>query len=161
MNIRLAIVCSSLVALVLLPAAAPLDAQLPAPRPGAGWHRVRVAKWALLGAALALGGYALGNSNRADDAYTTLRAACDETPARCTTENGRYGDASLEALYDRAITADRRAQLGIIAGEVTLLGSAAFFVYDLRNRRGPANIPYPAARSAMSRGVAVGARFAF
>jgi hypothetical protein len=66
------------------------------------------------------------------------------------------------------LAADRRAQVGIIGGQVALFGSVALFVYDLRHARGPGNIPYPsgapegAAREASARrSVAAGLRLAF
>jgi hypothetical protein len=65
-------------------------------------------------------------------------------------------------LYQRAVSADRRAHQAIIGGEITLLGSAALFIYDLRNRRGPPDIPYPAdSRESNAYGFAIGARVAF
>ena len=43
-----------------------------------------------------------------------------------------------------------------------LFGSVGLFIWDLRNDRGPGNIPYPShARRAPGRAIAVGARLAF
>jgi hypothetical protein len=36
-----------------------------------------------------------------------------------------------------------------------LLGSVAFFVYDLRNGRGPDDIPYPPSRAGMAVGLSL------
>ena len=111
--------------------------------PTGGWSAVRVAKWALLGAAVSFGVYALAESRRGDDAFAELRALCRADQTHCRMAGGRYAEPRAEALYARATAADRRAQIGIIGGQVTLLGSAALFVYDLRNGRGPSDIPYP------------------
>ena len=155
---------------VAAPAASPvaeLWAQAPTPRaPGAergAWTRVRVAKWALLGATVGFGLYALSHSTRAERDYDDLRRLCVAEPASCTLEEGRYEAAAAEALYQSSVREDRRAQVGIVAGEVALLGSVGLFVYDLRNGRGPANIPYPAGseRVAPRRAFAVGAALRF
>lgn len=108
-----------------------------------GWTAVRVAKWALLGATVGLGYYALKQSTRADRAYSDLRHLCISAPSSCTLDAGRYPDSHAEALYATSLRHDRRAQAGILGGQVTLLGSAALFVYDLRNGHGPENIPFP------------------
>lgn len=110
-----------------------------------GWTTVRVAKWALLGAAAALGAYALAHSTRAEHAYGDLRHLCVADPAGCALQDGRYDAPRAEALYQTSLREDRRARAGIVGGQVALLGSAALFVYDLRNGRGPENLPYPGA----------------
>lgn len=123
---------------------------------------VRVGKWVLLGAAIGFGTYALSHSNRADRAYGDLRELCATDAASCRISDGHYGAADAEALYRASVREDRRAQVGILGGQVTLLGSVALFVYDLRNGRGPANIPYPGATLDRSPpGVALGARLEF
>lgn len=129
--------------LAAVPGAAPhVGAQVPAPR--SEWTVVRVTKWALLAAAVGFGAYALSQSTSAEDAYDALRALCADEPESCHLEAGRYLDGSAEGLYQRTLRADRRAQLGIAGGQVALLGSVALFIYDLRNGRGPDDIPYPA-----------------
>ena len=125
------------------------SAALPAPAAAQagrsrGWTRVRVAKWALLGAATGFGVYALTHSSRADRDYGELRTLCSSDPDGCSLEGGRYAADAAESLYRSSVREDRRAQLGIIGGQLTLLGSVALFVYDLRNVGGPENIPYPA-----------------
>lgn len=120
------------------------------------WTALRVAKWALLGGAVGLGVYALSNSRRAERTYADLRDRCVQAAGQCRLENGRYRDPATEALYTRSATADRRAQFGIYGGQAAALGSVGLFIYDLRNGRGPSDIPYPARRS-----VAIGARLRF
>jgi hypothetical protein len=144
---------------VALCGAATVEAQVQVtpPRVQEGWSAVRIAKWALLGAAIGFGSYALVESGRAEDHYEELRRLCQVEPGACQLENGRYSDAAAEQLYENAGSADRRARIGIIGGQVTLLGSAAFFVYDLRNGRGPDDIPYPPSRAR----IGVGLRLTF
>jgi hypothetical protein len=129
----------------------PLGAQTPARQGRPGWTPVRVAKWALLGTAVGFAGYALTHSTRADDAYSGLRELCNREPDRCRLTNGHYEDSEAEALYRGSTREDRRAQVGIFGGQIALLGSAALFIYDLRNGRGPVNIPYPSSARARAR----------
>jgi len=145
-------------AILLLCVAPSLRAQEPLRQPAQGWTRVRVAKWALLGAAAGFGLYALQHTSRAQQAYETLSRRCLGDPDRCELANGRYADPATEALYQRSGREDRRAQLGIIGGQVTLFGSAALFIYDLRNSRGPENIPYPARLTTPARTLVIGVR---
>ena len=136
----------------------------PSAQAGRGWTRLRVAKWTLLGVASGFGVYALTHSSRADRDYGDLRTLCNEDPAGCTLDGGRYLEPRAESLYRGSLREDRRAQVGILGGQLTLLGSVALFVLDLRNVRGPGNIPYPAAgleRSPGPRRVAAGASVRF
>jgi hypothetical protein len=117
------------------------------------WRAPRVLKWTLLAASAGLGLWAYRESNRADDDYERLRSLCLSEPARCTLSSGRYADDGAESLYRSSNAGDRRARLGLLAGEATLLGSAAFFIVDLRHGGPPDNIPYhpPAAAGARFR----------
>ena len=108
--------------------------------PRRGW--MRPAKWIALGAAAALAGYAVVQTNSANDAYERLRDTCTADPARCAIVGGAYRDAATERLYGSAANDDRRAQRAIIGGQTLLFASATLFVLDLRDR-GPADIPYP------------------
>ena len=133
---------SALLLFALLYTAPQLEAQQ-APTPRRGPPVVRVAKWGLLGVAGGLGLYALRHSTRAERAYDDLRSLCLAAPSRCDHPEGRYEDADAEALYRRALSEDRRAQLGIFGGQATLFGSVGLFIYDLRDTREPTTIPYP------------------
>lgn len=143
--------------LVALCAVATAEAQVQVtpPRAHDGWTRVRIAKWALLGAAIGFGSYALIQSAHADDQFAQLRRQCQVNPASCQLDAGRYTDPAAELLYQGARASDRLARFGIIGGQVTLLGSVGLFVYDLRNDRGPNDIPYPPARANMGFGLRV------
>ncbi|MGQ0714090.1 MAG: hypothetical protein ACT4PJ_10200 [Gemmatimonadaceae bacterium] len=124
---------------------------------------VRVAKWVLAGATLALGVYAFAEHDAAERVHRRLRERCDAAPAQCRVADGRYTDAESEALHRRAVRHDRRARTGIVAGQITLLGGVALFLYDLRDDRGPDNIPYPSPRRTTfpEGAVLVGARIPF
>ena len=130
--------------------------------PGPGrWSVVRIAKWTLLAAAAGFAAYAVTHTSQAEDDYEQLRRTCDLDPVRCTLADGRYADPALERLYDRSAKHDRQAQTGIIGAQAALFGSVGLFIWDLRNDRGPSNIPYPSLGAAASRRVGVGARVAF
>lgn len=125
--------------------------------------RARIAKWVLAGATIALGVYAFTQHDAAEQDQARLRARCDGAPELCTVTDGRYTDPESEALHQRAVRHDRRARTGIVAGQITLLGGVALFLYDLRNDGGPDNIPYPTQQrfTPTERSVYIGARVAF
>ncbi len=128
------------------------------------WRDVaRVAKWVLAGATIALGVYAYTEHDAAERVHRSLRDRCDSSPESCTVADGRYIDAVSEALHQRAVRHDRHARAGIVAGQVTLLGGVALFLYDLRDHRGPDNIPYPSPRRSVlqHRALILGARILF
>jgi hypothetical protein len=128
--------------LALVAVTLPLRAQ--DSHPEGDWRGVaRVAKWVLAGATVALGVYAYTEHDAAERMQARLRDRCDAAPGVCTVIDGRYADAESEALHQRAIRHDRRARTGIVAGQITLLGGVAFFLYDLRGDGRPDNIPYP------------------
>ena len=120
------------------------------------WTPVRLAKWALLGGAVGLGMYALHNSRIAEQSYEGLRERCYTIEDACFVFAGKYQDAQSEALYQRAVAADRRAQFGIYGGQAAVLGSVGLFIYDLRNHPGPADVPYHT-----SRAIGLGARISW
>jgi hypothetical protein len=144
----------TLVAIALIAIPLPLGAQeSPAAR---DWRQVaRVAKWVLAGATVALGVYAYTEHAAAERVHAGLRDRCDGSPEVCTVVDGRYSDGESEALHQRAVRHDRRARTGIVAGQVTLLGGVALFLYDLRGDGGPDNIPYPSPRRPAQRAPAL------
>ena len=153
----------TLASLALLLAGAPTLAGAQTPTdPGARrWTAVRIGKWALLGAAAGFAAYAVSHTSRAEDTYEELNRTCNVDPQRCELANGQYADAGVEALYDRAARHDRQAQGGIIGAQATLFGSVGLFIWDLRNDRGPDDIPFPSYAAGPRRTVAIGARIAF
>lgn len=133
----------ALVALVAVPAVLPAQT----PRQPSAWTPVRVAKWSLLGAAAGLAAYALQHSTAAERANDRLRSLCTSEPERCQLDGGTYTDPGAESLFQRVTREDHLARVGIVGGQIALLGSVGLFVYDLRNGRGPRDIPYPSAAS--------------
>jgi hypothetical protein len=134
------------------------------PRTTRDWRSLaHVGKWVLAGATVALGVYAYSEHNAAERVQRQLRERCDGTPESCTVVEGRYGDPESEALHQRAVSHDRRARTGIVAGQITLLGGVALFLYDLRGDGGPDNIPYPSPRRSIlrDRTLILGARVPF
>ena len=129
--------------MLALPVASAAAQQTATPTPRKGPPVVKVAKWGLLGLAGGLGLYALRHSTRAEVAYDDLRSLCRATPVRCEHQGREYQDAEAEGLYRRALSEDRRAQLGIFGGQATLFGSVGLFIYDLRDEIEPTTIPYP------------------
>ena len=111
----------------------------------------------MLGAALGMGAYALVRSRDAEEQYEALRRLCDEDQTRCQLRGRTYADPEAETLYQTAILHDRRARIGIVGAQVSLLGSVALFIADLENDRGPKDIPYPGPRA--GRFTAFGLRF--
>ena len=143
------------------PLAVPLAAQAAPRQPHQAWRGTRVAKWSLLAASVGLGFYAWQQNRTADARYADLRAACDRAPEQCRLTRGRYESPALEDLYRQTNHRDALAQHGMILGEAALLGSAAFFILDLRHEQKPDDIPYdPAHRSrGTARAVRVGLRW--
>lgn len=159
MNVR------SLALASLLLVASPVSAAFaqtpvdPGPR---RWSAVRIGKWALLGAAAGFAAYAVSHTSRAEESYAALERTCTVTPERCEVLGGSYADAEVERLYDETARHDRQAQTGIIGAQATLFGSVGLFIWDLRNDRGPENIPFPShAMRTSRRTIAVGARIGF
>lgn len=145
------------VVLLLALQAAPAVAQSIPVQPQGGWRASRVLKWTLLVTSVGVGLWAWNESRQADDDFDALRRQCTLDPDACVVQDGRYANAGAEALYDRANAGDRRARVGLLAGQATLLGSAAFFIVDLRHGGPPENIPYdpdaPRGRARMQVGV--------
>lgn len=130
-------------AMLALLTAPTLGAQGPPRHPGKHPLRAaRVLKWTLLAASVGLHVWAYEESHRGDNAYAELRTLCENDQSRCTLTNGVYADPHAESLYAASNTGDRHARVGLVAGQVTLLGSATFFIIDLRHGGPPDNIPY-------------------
>jgi hypothetical protein len=132
----------SLAALALLLLAAPALGAQGAPRQRDGWRTPRVLKWTLLAASVGAGLWAWSESRQANEAYADLRRYCQTEFARCDLAGGAYVDPRAESLYRLSNDSDRRARIGLIGGQVALLGSAAFFILDLGRGGPPENIPY-------------------
>lgn len=106
---------------------------------------VKYGKWALLAGAAGLNLLALHNHRLADSTFAELTDICTAAEhSRCLTgTDGAYLDPGAEAIYQSAVSADRRARVWLVAGETVLLGSAAMFVWELSRPKGrDPNIPF-------------------
>jgi hypothetical protein len=120
------------------------------------------AKWATAAAAVAftaLGAHQHANSNAT---FAQLFQYCAANNAACTLgSDGQYRNAVPEQLYQRSLRLDRRARNWLLAGQLSLVATAALFLDDLRHRAGgPDNIPYHPLRLAVEP-AGTGARLAF
>lgn len=139
-------------ALACLPAA-------PAAAQQAPWY-VRYGKFA----ALALSGLAVWQASdhhqQADDAYDALEERCRDQPGSCIVIPGAgYADPVSERLYQTALEEDDRARAWLIGAEVSLVGAAALFVYEITRPEGPERDDIPFEPLVEPRSGRVGARF--
>jgi hypothetical protein len=128
----------AIAALLLLPAAA--QAQT-APRIDTVPALVRHGKWVGAAAFAGVITMAVVQHNSANRAWDRLVEYCNT--ANCAlAPDGRYQDAGAEAHYQNVVRGDRAARVWLIAGQVTLVGTAALFVLELTRERGTTNIPF-------------------
>lgn len=129
--------------LLVLAAAGPVAAQeIPVYQPSP--YYVKYGKWVLLVATGFLSYQASQEHDKADAAYSNLESYCFDDPARCDLlPNGTYADPITEQFYTTSVHHDDQARKWLFAGEATLLGSAALFVWELtRPKKPPKNIPF-------------------
>jgi hypothetical protein len=125
---------------------------------------VKYGKWALLAGSAGLNLLALHNHHLADDTFAQLADICTTADhSRCLTgAGGAYLDPGAEAIYQSAVSADRRARNWLIAGETALLGSAAMFVWELSRPKGrERNIPFTPRVSVLGNRTMVGLTIPF
>jgi hypothetical protein len=132
---------------------------LPAWAQQAPWY-VRYGKFA----ALALSGFAVWHAQdhheQADDAYDALEDRCLEQPTACIVgPGGDYTDPVSEELYRTAVSEDDKARRWLFGAEVSLVGAAALFVYEITRPRGPERDDIPFEPLVEPRSGRVGARF--
>jgi len=97
---------------------------------------VHYGKWAALRGSVVLGALAHAKNSDAEATYQQLRQRCFDQPFDCLVgPDGRYLDASSEALYDRTRVLDRQASRLLIGAEVSFVASAAGFVWELMHRK--------------------------
>lgn len=157
--------------LVALTLAAALTMPRPAPAQHAAppWHEgaaVHYGKWLTAGAAAALTVLAAHEHGSSRRAWDELLAVCRSTDNACARGfDGRYLRSDAEALYQRSVYYDRRANRRMLGAQGSLLVTAALFILDLRRRTSePDNIPFSPLRVTVqptSDGAAVGMRIAF
>jgi len=117
----------------------------PTPPPRSGWTSgvVHYGKWATAAAAIGFTVLAAREHRDADHNWRALIALCRDDNSACQQRaDGQYVDYTAELLYQQTLYFDHRARRRLIAGQVSLLTSAALFILDLRRHRdGPPNIP--------------------
>jgi hypothetical protein len=159
MTARFRALCAGMAALLV---SAPLSAQSAADQPSP-WRTLRIAKWSTVTLTGAAALYGFVSNRRADDVFDRIEEACTVTPNRCAARrpDGAYGDADLEAEYQRVRTLDRRARSALIGSQVGVGASIVLFILDLRNQRPPDNIPYEPRRLDIAPARDGGVRFEF
>ncbi len=105
---------------------------------------VKYGKWLTLAAAVGMGIKASSAHQDGDRSYRQLKAYCDIDRSRCDqTAAGGYIDRTAERYYQRSLHHDRVARRWLLGGEITLIGTAGLFVWELtRPKRLPDNIPF-------------------
>lgn len=105
---------------------------------------VKYGKWATLAAAIGMGIRAADAHHDADRAFDRLSQYCVADQARCQqSASGSYLDPQAERYYQSSLGNDRTARRWLLGGEITLLGTAGLFVWELTRPKHPAhNIPF-------------------
>lgn len=105
---------------------------------------IKYGKWLTLAAAVGIGIKASNAHQDADRWFNRLEQYCDTDQTRCDqTSGGSYIDPTAERYYQRSLHHDRAARRWLLGGEITLIGTAGLFVWELtRPKRLPANIPF-------------------
>lgn len=105
---------------------------------------LKYGKWVSLAAAVGMGLKAASAHRAADRAFDRLDSYCSVDPTRCDQKpNGDYIDPVAEGYYQTSLRHDRRARGWLLGGEVTLLGTAGLFIWELsRPKHPPRNIPF-------------------
>lgn len=147
---------AAVLGLMLVGAVGRADAQAPA----------RYGKWLTAGAAIALTAMAAHEHSRSAGDWDQLLGVCRSATDACLVgSDGRYLRPDAEALYQRSIAYDRRANRRLLGAQASLLVSAALFIIDLSGRSGePDNIPFSPLRvtaSPREGRLQVGMRIAF
>ncbi|HSE45626.1 MAG TPA: hypothetical protein VLA89_09910 [Gemmatimonadales bacterium] len=156
---------AAILAVVRLGFTAPLAAQ--APQDTLYHHSspfyVKYGKFLLLGLSAGMSIKAATIHDKADESYDDLQKLCFSDPPRCTRgPDGAYEDPVAEDLYQTTLHYDDQARAWLYGGEVTLLGSAALFVWELtRPKNPPKNIPFEPEVSVVGDQTRLGFRVAF
>jgi hypothetical protein len=118
----------------------------PASAPPGGWVRPaeHYGKWITAAAAIGFTVLAAREHQTANDTWNQLLQLCAQDNVACTQRaDGRYVDYSAELLYQKTLYYDHRARRRLVAGQLSLLASAALFILDLRHEHSPPpNIPF-------------------
>jgi hypothetical protein len=152
-----------LVLWLILSLSSPLQAQSDSLIRRSSPFAIKYGKWALLTAAVGMGLKAASDHNAADAAFNRLERYCLNQPAGCPkAPSGKYFDPVAERHYQSSLSHDRKARAWLLGGEVTLLGAAGLFVWELtRPKALPRNIPFEPEMRWSWRETRVGVRVGF
>ena len=132
-------------ALLYLALTTPALGQAPAPAPVRRDPIVHFGKWLTAGATAAFTVLAARQHSHSHQAWNELLDMCRSADDACARQSdGTYIRFEAEALYQRSLTYDRRANRRLLGAQASLLATAALFIMDLRGRTGggPDNIPF-------------------
>lgn len=153
-------------ALLYFALATPALGQAPAPRPATRDPFIHYGKWLTAGVTAAFTMMAArqhSHSHRAWDELLDMCRSADDACARGS--DGTYIRFEAEALYQRSLGYDRRANRRLVGAQASLLATAALFILDLRGSGGgPDNIPFRPLRVTLeptSDGATVGLQLRF
>ena len=148
--------------------AAAAPAQVSAPTPGPSWRQgaVHYGKWLTAGTAVAFTVMAAHEHSLSRRVWNDLIAMCRSADDACARgSDGQYIRLEAEALYQRSLYYDRRANRRLLGAQASLLVTAALFILDLRGRNDePDNIPFAPLRvtvEPLPDGAAVGVQLRF
>jgi len=127
---------------------------------------VHYGKWLTAGAAAAFTVMAAHEHSSSRHDWNQLLDICRSADDACARgPDGRYRRTDAEALYQSALSYDRRANRRLLAAQGSLLVTAALFILDLRGRHDePDNIPFAPLQvtaTPTGYGARVGLRIAF
>lgn len=105
---------------------------------------IKYGKWLTLVGAVGMGIKAANAHDDADRAFARLTQYCSGNAARCGQQpSGSYADPVAEGYYQSSLRHDRRARRWLLGGEITLVGTAGLFVWELTRPKHPSrNIPF-------------------
>ena len=154
-------------ALLYLALATPALGQSPAAKPMERDPFIRYGKWLTAGATAAFTLMAARQHDHSHRAWNELLDMCRSASDACARgSDGTYIRFEAEALYQRSLGYDRRANRRLLGAQASLLATAVLFILDLRGHTGggPDNIPFRPLKVTLeptSDGAAVGMRIAF
>jgi len=124
---------------------------------------LKYGKWVTLAASLGMGLKAASAHRAADRAFDRLDRYCSIDPNRCAQKpNGSYFDPVAEGYYPTSLTRDRQARGWLLGGELTLIGTAGLFIWELsRPSHPPKNIPFEPSFEVLGSTTRMGLQVAF
>jgi hypothetical protein len=126
---------------------------------------VHYGKWLTAASAIAFTALAEREHRQSQREWDRLLDICRANNTACALgPDGRYRNYQAELHYTKSIYYDHRARHRLLAGQLSLLATAAMFIADLRPDKGPGNIPFhplEVGPAPGGDGVSFGLRFTF